>query len=488
MKRKSLGVLGRMGSSITSFFVGGVGWKNADSSARRGTPEGTKPRDWHRDIPGVTHRELVRRSRFLLKNSGFYEEAASDMALYSVGTGIRPQSLAEDEIWRKQAEEYWKDWSRNCDVTGRFSMDEIGNLASRAVDVDGEFFAIRTRDLRGDPKLQALETHRLSYRTDLQKRVFSGIRLSAFGKPLEYFFLRDDGGEFPILQYQLSHIFEPKWISNLRNPPTLQHGFNNLIDVAELLALEKHGVKDLMEVARILKSNRESALDDGDFHIGTDADGNIPDDGGSGTDPEEVTRVIGGRTVRINENESLAGFDMKGRPSPTFQGFLEYLLRDTSGGAIPYEILRDPSKVGGAVVRLLVAKTDRRVEGRKQMIIRRLYRPTWLYVIGDAIDRGILPPAVGWWKTNWTGQRRITVDAGRDEQQARLDLETGRKSWEQDFSERGLDFDEELEVRRRNARRIMTAAGHPETDPIPLWMLYKPSGTAPDINMKDEDE
>tara|TARA_R100000027_G_scaffold54802_4_gene43934 strand:+ start:26544 stop:27998 length:1455 start_codon:yes stop_codon:yes gene_type:complete len=482
-EKKRVGILGRVKRAAIAF---GTGWENADSSPRRRTPPGAKPRDWKHDMTQTARSELVRRSRYLQKNSGFYEESGGDMALYAVGTGIRPQSMAEVESARKEYEDYWKAWSENCDVTGRFSMDDIGNLASRAVDFDGEIFTIRTRDLRGTAKLQIMETHRLSSRTDPDARVYQGIRLSAFGKPLEYYFLRDDKEEFGLLSYFVSHIFEPRWSSALRNPPTLQHGFNNLLDSMELLSLEKHGVKDLLDVARVLKSNRESALDDGDFQIGTDADGDIPANPPS--DPAALAKSIGGRIVRINENESLDGFDLKGRPSPTFQGFLEYLLRDTAGGGLPYEVLRDPSKVGGAVVRLLVSKTDRRVEHRKQMLIRRLYKPTWFYVIGDAIDKGELPAVPGWWKTKWTGQRRITVDAGRDEQQSRLDLETGRKSWEQDFAERGMDFEEDLEIRKRNARAIMTAAGHPETEPIPLWMLYKPSGTAPDINMKDEDE
>ncbi len=29
---------------------------------------------------------------------------------------------------------------------------------------------------------------------------------------------------------------------------------------------------------------------------------------------------------------------------------------------------------------------------------RRLIKPVWTYVIGDAISRGLLPPIEGWWK------------------------------------------------------------------------------------------
>lgn len=487
MKMKN--VIGRIKAASSIILTGD--WENAKHSRRRKSPTGSKPREWKFDLTPTVRTELVRRSRYLQKNSGFYEEAASDMALYSVGTGIRPQSMADDENWQLRAEQYFEDWAHRCEVTDRFDLTETGNLASRAVDIDGEFFAIRVRDVFGNPKLQIFETHRLQNITDPARRIFSGIQTSAFGKPLNFLFETDDGVDLSIPAWAVSHIFEPKWSSNLRNPPTLQHGLNNLLDASELLALEKHGVKDLLEISRVLKSQREDALEDGDFvaqPVGTDGE---DDESENSTDPREITKILGGRTVRINTDEELSPFESD-RPSPTFQGFLEYLLRDTAAGGIPYEVLRDPSKITGAVVRLMVGKTDRRVEARKQMLIRRLYRPTWVYVIGDAIDRGKLPPAKNWWRVEWTGQKRITVDAGRDEQQARYDLEAGRKSFEQDFAERGMDFDQQLLIRKRNARAIMRAAGIADSEPIPMWMLYKPTGQVPTSKQtkpgEDDDE
>lgn len=469
--------------AASSILVGGE-WENANHSKRRRTPQGGRPRDWSVSLTSAARGELVRRSRYLQKNSGFYEEAAGDMALYSVGTGIRPQSMADDEEWQKQSEQYFNDWSMSCDITRRFDMTEVGNLASRAIDVDGEFFALRVRNLSGEPRLQLLETHRLQDITDPGRMIFSGVQVSAYGAPLNFYFKRNDGEDLVIPAFAVSHIFEPRWSSALRNPPTLQHGLNHLLDAAELLAMEKHGVKDILEVSRVLKSDRPEAIADGDFMPAAEEDDEEED---GGTDPKEITKVLGGRTVRIDTNEELSPFESD-RPSPTFQGFLEYLLRDTAAGGIPYEILRDPSKLGGAVVRLMVGKTDRRVEARKRMLIKRLYQPAWFYVIGDAIDRGLLAPVPGWWRVKWTGQKRITVDAGRDEREARNDLELGRKSFEQDFVERGMDFDEQLKIRKRNARSLMRAAGIPDSEPIPMWMLYKPTGQVPTVEQNETDK
>ena len=47
----------------------------------------------------------------------------------------------------------------------------------------------------------------------------------------------------------------------------------------------------------------------------------------------------------------------------------------------------------------------------------------WAYVIGDAIARGFLPPVPGWWKISSVPPKRVTVDAGREAQQNRADVE-----------------------------------------------------------------
>ena len=41
----------------------------------------------------------------------------------------------------------------------------------------------------------------------------------------------------------------------------------------------------------------------------------------------------------------------------------------------------------------------------------------------------------------------------------------------------GLDFEDEMQTRAVNARHIMRLAGISDSEPIPLWMLYKPQGS-----------
>ncbi len=235
-----------------------------------------------------------------------------------------------------------------------------------------------------------------------------------------------------------------------------------------MLALEKHAVKDKADIARIIK--RESGGLDGssDFSLQTGAP-----DPATPSDPVSLQRIMGGKIVALQPGESLDSFQSN-RPSPVFTGFLEHLKRDSAAGMLPYEFVLDSSKVGGAGVRLIVAKADRRFSYRQMILIQRLLRPTWGYVIGDAIDRGELAPMKNWNRVGWVCPRRVTVDAGREAQQNRADVETGLKTLSDHYSELGMDFREELERRAQDAKAILDAATRYG---VPVSMLWKPSGT-----------
>ena len=45
------------------------------------------------------------------------------------------------------------------------------------------------------------------------------------------------------------HIHEPEWAGGVRSHPTIQHSINHVLDEIELLALEKHAVKDNADIS-----------------------------------------------------------------------------------------------------------------------------------------------------------------------------------------------------------------------------------------------
>ncbi len=122
---------------------------------------------------------------------------------------------------------------------------------------------------------------------------------------------------------------------------------------------------------------------------------------------------------------------------------------------------------------MIIAKAERRFSYRQLILIQRLIRPVWFYVIGDAIDRGDLPPSQNWWRISCTTPRKLTCDAGREAQQNRADVEMGLKTISDHYEELGADFGEELERRARDARLILDTA---QKYNLPVEMLWKTSG------------
>lgn len=449
-------------------------YEGANASPRRSPVPGVAPRDAKFDLSFAVRRELVRRSRYLHKNSGFVRELVGNMAIYSTGDGIRPQAQSPDPAWNRLAEDYFKQWSSRCEITGRFSFEECQAIICRGMDVDGEYFVLKTRDRLGFPALQLIEAHRvgdLTFGTDTT----DGLLLDEFGAPYAVRVIEDAGilGTYTSINTrdvpasQMLHVFEPEYASAVRNAPTIQHSINHVVDEMELIALEKHAVKDNCDVTRVLKTER-GELDDTDFNVpGQDAGEGEP------SDPASLQEIVGGKLVALKPNENIEAFEPK-RPSPTFTGFLEHLRRDSALGVLPYEFAADSSKVGGAGVRLVVAKADRRFSYRQMILIQRLIKPVWFYVIGDAIDRGELPAIPGWWKISCTCPKRVSVDAGREAQQNRADVEMGLKTISDHYEELGADFGEELERRARDARMILDTA---KKYGLPVEMLWKTSGS-----------
>jgi capsid protein len=68
----------------------------------------------------------------------------------------------------------------------------------------------------------------------------------------------------------------------------------------------------------------------------------------------------------------------------------------------------------------------------------------------------------------------VTVDAGREAQQNRADVEMGLKTLSDHYAELGADFGEEIDRRATDAKLILDTA---LKYGVPVDMLWKPTGS-----------
>jgi lambda family phage portal protein len=460
---------------FTKSAASAFGWSPYESvnpSPVRQRLPAAAPQDHRKEATPLVRNELIKGSRYLMKNSGFAREMVFDMAVYSVGDGLKIQPKTEDREWIAGALDYWEEWSNQCEVTGRFSLSECEMLICRAIDEDGDIFVHLTR-VEGRPVIQLIESHRVSGGNN--DGTVDGIRFDGYGRPVSYNVKQDDGTFIELPAYSVLHIFDPERASSARGVPSLAHSINHIRDEMELLALEKHALKDHADKSFAI-TTQNGEIDSNDGFGGLDIDSGKAEDNPH-SDPTALQKIVGGKWVALKPGEELKPFESN-RPSPTFTGFLDHLRRDSALGVVPYEFTADSSKIGGAGVRMVVAKADRRFSHRQNILIRRFLTPLWKFVIGDAITRGEIPLIAGWWKISVVTPRRVTVDAGRESLQNREDVKAGLKTLSDHFAELGMDFEEEAERRARDIAHLQELAKKYD---IPLQMLFASGVATPPV-------
>jgi len=469
------------GSGIFSQFEG------AKYSNKRQWVNTPWPADQKKVMTTFDRQELTRKMRWLAVNSGLIRQMISDNVIYSIGDGIRAQASSADEAWNSQAEAYFNDWAnRPCDITGRFNFWEAQQIACRKVDVDGEIFVLKTYSSDGVAKIQLIESHRVGVSAaaiGAPEGMFDGILFNKFGAVVGYNVIRSDGTTRLIPSNSIMHVHHAENVSGARAYSPLQHSINNLIDILEILSMEKLAVKTSSDITRTI--TRENPQFDGstaDF----EAFGMRPQDYPQGVydNPEQVGSFIGGKILSLAPGEKLESFQSQ-RPNASFTGFIEHLQKDSTAGVLPYQFTADPNGIGGAAIRLVVSKAERQFGARQHMFMTRFLTPVWGYVIGNAIANGDLPANDEWSKVNWVTPRRVTVDAGREASANQKDIAMGLKTLSDHFAEQGMDPREEIRRRASDAKLIKDTAAE---FGVPVSMLYQPSNNPMDIDQTLGDE
>ena len=374
-------------------------------------------------------------------NSGVCRGAIGDLARYSVGNGLIPQSNSEHA---NEYELFFSQWAKVADVGGTFSFWQMQRLASQRMDVDGDLgFLFVKKDF---PQLQIIESHNIEH-DGFDVGDHDGVYANAAGRPTAYS-VRDGEAIRKVSANDFHLVFEPDRVGQLRGVTSLAHATDHIRDVIELLDYEKVGVKMASAIGIAIQSASGTA-DDGmslvESGYSAADSGNIPWD-----------TFQAGMIPRLKPGESIESF-ASNKPSPTFQGFLGWILKEVSIGlGLPYEFLVDPAGQGTAS-RFILEKAQRRFEER-QYCIKKFCDRVWSWVIASAIKRGDLPPSENFWSVRWQTPKKITVDAGR-EAKANLDaLKYGNRTLSEDLGERGQDWQNVCDQIEREADDLLSRA------------------------------
>lgn len=415
-------------------------------------------------LSGYKHALLRNDARWLYTKDGSIAGAIHKKATYAIGQAWEPFYCGDDDEFRVRSKQLMDQWIRSCDVSGRFSWDEVLWMASTKLDVDGDMFIATASDRFGLPKLQIIEAHGVNGNVEgkITTGPFAGMNMvggvvhDSLLTPIAYCI--DPAKKIYVPAQSVYHLFEPKWPSQIRGIPALSHGLLDWYDISEIRGNELTAQRALSSLS-IIESNdtgmaeqsAASALGSGSTNIAGLA----------------VKEFYKGMIQHVKSGNKIEAFTSD-RPSPAWQGFMEHVMRSAFNGlGLPYEFGFDSSSLGGAAVRGMVGEVNRAIRARQNTLWK---AAQWLisYPVSAWIKSGLLKPVPDWDKWDFNYPASYSVDVGRDRQNAREDFILGLTSLSELFAENGTTVER---VANQRADDHLTIKKVAETKGVPIEVL-----------------
>ena len=334
---------------------------------------------------------LLGYARTLVENFGEVKGLINDLTLYSVGAGIKPQSLAVENA--EEYESFFSEWAKLADLSGQNTFWELQKMASKRMDVDGDIGFNMVTGANNWPFLEPVEGHRIMSKRPSDNES-DGVAYSLkTGKPVAYSVKAGDRFKrIPARNFILVH--SPDRVNQYRGKTSLAHAIHDIWDSSEILEFEKLGIKAREAIGFIVTTQSGDNTSGDELIDGVDAKA-------ASTGDLDWESIKPGLIPRFSPGEGIQDLSTN-RPSSAFQGFLEMLVRKTALGlGLPYEFAYDPTKAGGAQQRAVLAKAQRTFSERASLLDQRLNNRVWGWVISKGIARGDLKPSTDWWKVRW---------------------------------------------------------------------------------------
>lgn len=405
--------------------------------------------------------EQTRLARYNFTTIPELGEAIIQKASWVVGpNSFRAIHTGADEEWGNLAETWFNEqFAPFCSRLGpNYPLTSILRLTSMAIDIDGDSPLLLTSTTTGFPQVDLLPSHRIGSRNNEKivkdgpykdYAINDGVVTNANGRPIAYLILGDakDGSEDNYVSANDLHLaFEPEWCDQDRGISRIARSlmdWSNQNDVNDFIM---RGVK--LATAIGLKHKTESG--DGN---GSSFDPGASEDLATAAAQSGVTMtpMNGGEIYFLKAGVGEEIETLKNEnPSPNTEAFLERIQKRAMFSIGWRQEMLDPSKIGGASVRLVQDLTRKTVASRQETIERRA-KLICNYAIAKAIKLGILPPNKEWFKWTFTKGAQVTVDNGNE---AKADIENykiGITTLSNICSKSGQDWQE---TRNQNKKEV----------------------------------
>lgn len=413
-------------------------------------------------------------ARDLIANFSVLAGVPEKFALNCTPNEWSPATGSRD--YDKTVADYFHNWCKKADVTGRHSFRQLVGMALQMRPVDGDCgFAIRkTAD---GIRLQLVPADLIGNPSEvvLYDNYVDGIVVDDFGKPVAYrVFKRDRNGSYydaeDVAARAFCHYFDPFRADQYRGVTEFHAVINTARMLKGILDAEQVGVRFASQQAALVFNERGSASPRQAFAPMPSA---TLENGQQRKD--ELSDV--GMIKYFNTSDKVEV--MPARPSSAFTGFVEHLMDEIAMGlGVPRGVLFGTQGYKGPNVRAEFAQADRVWDRHRGVLSDKVLDPIKNDVILIAIANGEIPPPPAQegetavdalrraLRGEWRWPARMSIDVGRESAANLNENRQGIKSGQQIAAENGYDYEATLEQLAIEAAKVSELAaqyGVPET-------------------------
>jgi len=421
-------------------------------------------------------------------NSGFVSGPIQRIVKNVVGQGIRYQgrvmaddndfefpriTQAEADAFNYSAEKHFKQWAKRADKRLMVSFWEIQSLAEAALIRDGECLVIGRTSGRRDRLipycLEVLEADRLQTPPEeiQNPRIRNGIRFDDEGAPVSYFLLKAHPGESLSILHNASD-FEEVPAFNANGTRKVMHLFNPLRpEQTRGFSQYAAGLKDLQDLERYMEAEKIKTLEAACITgmVTTENPvgyvGNYTQDSGS-DDYERIHEFAPGKWHYFKPGEKAEIFNPN-KPNEAFGDYIDQLVRGPANALdIPPEVFSQNWRgMNYSNARTVLLQFYAACAERQFFLINHLCTPVWENVARWLIVKGKVP-ATGfdrrpedYLRSAWIPSvYRKWVDPLKEAKGKETNVNNHFETLSDIHAEQGKDFDEVMETRARELRKI----------------------------------
>ena len=447
---------------------------------------------------------LIREARWLEENSSVVKSILRKYRTFSVGR-LQYVARTSNEAVNKQIGAYVERWMANADASQRHHFRTLAGLGVTSMKRDGDIGFIVLEEpmtpldqmmMVSPIRIQAIEADRIGSivnREGLDTRPFkplkkneqdfSGVVVNGAGKPIRYrIYNRSRTGETmtPALEVPAQdflHLFDPTRLDSYRGFSVFDAAITDIKDLMEILACEKMSVKMLSSISGVVNNSDGSADQDVSLDISHDYN----------PDADRLKKIEPGTIEYLAEGESFNPVESN-RPSPTFNGFLDSLIRNCGMATnLPFGFIYSWAGQGTAV-RMEAAQAAREFEMTQLTLEEKLLNPLVRRVIARGMQLGHLPTVPDFDSGEWRYPAKVTADVGRESKALIDETMAGIISKTQIAADRGEDRTIIRDLLRaeamelvEDAKMVQEASGGVLDLPTAIYMLERRAPNAPTI-------